>query len=295
MSRSSRRLIQPTTSPTAHLPNLNDDLQASAQAEGTTEAAFVQAAALCHDPIVAIRYPEAGKLRARKVISRSKSTSSGKYPSWKARRMLHWESPYELHAFRLLDAHPSVLRFAEQPLVVTYLMGDVQHDHYPDIEVHTTSGVELWEVKTKHDADRFAVRTRLLQAALPSYGYRYRVVLAEDLAAEPRLSNAALVLRHGRPAISDLARERARLLLDCQPSLNWGAILDGALGAEGHKVACRLVLEGKLMLDVDAPISRSTILRRPDYGEAAQSLLAPDPEGTSPTKSTGGPNGNSPL
>lgn len=295
MSQSSRRLIQPNTPRTAHLPNLKDDPQASAQAGGNTEAAFVRVSALSHDPIVAIRYPEAGKLRARKVISRSKSTSSGKYPSWKVRRMLHWESPHELHAFRLLDAHASVLRFTEQPLVVTYVMDGVQHDHYPDIEVHTTFGIELWEVKTKDDADRFARRTRLLQGALPSYGYRYRVVLAEDLAVEPRLSNAALVLRHGRTAISDLARERARLLLDCQPTLNWGAILDGALGAEGHKVACRLVLEGKLLLDVDAPISRSTILRRADKGEAAQSLLAPDQKATSPTKSTGGPNGNRPL
>ncbi|WP_457325445.1 Tn7 transposase TnsA N-terminal domain-containing protein [Roseateles sp. P5_E11] len=251
---------------------------------------------LMRGPIVAIRYPEEGKPRARKVISRSKATSSGKYPSWKAKRMLHWESPHELHAFRLLDAHASVLRFAEQPLVVTYVMDGVQHDHYPDIEVQTASGRELWEVKTRADAERFAQRTRLLQEALPSYGYRYRVVLAEDLAAEPRLSNAALVLRHGRPAISDLARERARLLLDRQPVLSWGVILDGAFGAEGHKVACRLLLEGQLLLDVDAPIGRSTILRRPGVGGAVPGpLLAHDQTGVSPTMSTGGPNGSRPL
>lgn len=247
-------------------------------------------------PIVAIRYPEAGKLRARKVISRSKTTGSGKYPSWKARRMLHWESPHELHAFRLLDAHASVLRFAEQPLVVTYLMDGVQHDHYPDIEVVTATGHELWEVKTSDDAARFTRRTQLLQEALPSHGYQYRVVLAEELAAEPRLSNASLVLRLGRPAISDLARERARLMLDHQPALSWGAILDGALGAEGAKVACRLLLEGKLWMEIDAPIGRDTILRRPGGGEAAAALLpVPDLNGASTTKSMGGSDGNCPL
>lgn len=247
-------------------------------------------------PILAIRYPEAGKLRARKVISRSKATSSGKYPSWKVKRMLHWESPHELHAFRLLDTHTGVLSFAEQPLVVTYAMDGVQHDHYPDIEVQTTDGRELWEIKTRTDAERFAPRTRLLEEALPSHGYRYRVVLAEELAVEPRLTNAVLVLRHGRAAISDLARERARLLLERLQTVSWGVILDGALGPEGHKVACRLVLEGQLLLDFGSPISRSTILRRPNDGEVVPGLLlTPVRTDMSPTMSQGGPNGNRPL
>lgn len=211
-------------------------------------------------PVRAIRYPTDGQLRSRKVVSRSKTRSTGKYPAWKTGRMLQWESPHELNAFRLLDANPAVLAFREQPLVVSYVLDGVLHDHYPDIEVHTALGKELWEVKTRDDAlsPEVTGRTRLLSASLPTLGYTYRVVVAEELATEPQLSNALLVLRHGRAPIAPLERERVRVLLGQQPRLTWGAILDGAFGLNGRAMACRLLLEGVLRIDPGQPIGRDS-------------------------------------
>jgi hypothetical protein len=212
--------------------------------------------------VLAIRQPEDGALRARKVISRSKGRSSGKYPAWKLNRMVHWESPHELHAFRLLDANPAVLSFGEQPLVVSYVLDGIKHDHYPDIEVRTSDGRELWEVKTRADAlsDDVAKRTQVLARGMKQFGYLYRVVLAEDLASQPRLENAQFILRHGRRPISDITRERARLQLEKHHVLTWGDILDGALGHQSRETACRLILEGRLHLDFHAPITRATPL-----------------------------------
>lgn len=211
-------------------------------------------------PVRAIRYPKDGQLRSRKVVSRSKTRSTGKYPAWKIGRMLQWESPHELNAFRLLDANPAVLAFREQPLVVSYVLDGVLHDHYPDIEVHTARGKELWEVKTREDAlsPEVTGRTRLLSASLPTLGYTYRVVVAEELAAEPQLSNALLALRHGRAPVGPQERERVRMLLGRHPCLTWGAILDGAFGPNGRAIACRLLLEGVLRIDTGQPIGRDS-------------------------------------
>jgi len=166
--------------------------------------------------------------------------------------MLHWESPHELNAFRLLDANPAVLRFIEQPLTVRYVLDGVEHDHYPDIQVVTAAGKELWEVKTREDAvsPEVARRTLLLAEALPSFGFTYRVATAEDLALQPRLSNLLFVLRHGRTDIPIVERERLRVLLTKLPDLTWGAICRGALGVKGLSHACRLILEGGLLIEM---------------------------------------------
>lgn len=170
--------------------------------------------------------------------------------------MLHWESTHELNAFRLLDANPAVLRFCEQPLTVRYVLDGVEHDHYPDIQVVTEQGKELWEVKTGEDAasPEVAQRTRLLAEALPAFGFAYRVVTAEDLAVQPRLANVLFVLRHGRTDIPIVERERIRVLLAKLPNLTWGAIRRGALGTKGLNYACRLILEGGLVADISGDL-----------------------------------------
>jgi len=78
-------------------------------------------------------FPEVGKIRMRKVSTRSRARPTGEYPSWKMSRMLEWESHNELNAFVLLDASPSIKAFAEQPMLIEYSMDGVAAKHYPDI------------------------------------------------------------------------------------------------------------------------------------------------------------------
>ena len=66
-------------------------------------------------PSIEINFPKNGKIRSRKVVSRSNARNSGKYPSWKMQRMMQWESPHEGNAMRILDATPNVISFNEQP------------------------------------------------------------------------------------------------------------------------------------------------------------------------------------
>ena len=79
--------------------------------------------------------PDLNQMRARRVVSRSRSRPTGKYPSWKMGRMVEWESHNELNAFRLLDADPDASAFHEQPLSIRYtLCGEVRL-HVPDVLV----------------------------------------------------------------------------------------------------------------------------------------------------------------
>ena len=205
-----------------------------------------------------------GECRIRRVISRSKTTGSGKYPSWKMKRMLHWEAVGELNAFRILDTDAKVETFQEQPLEISYLMDGVVHTHVPDIKVSLwTAQQELWEIKTKADAASNEVqrRTALMVSNLPTVGFTYRLIVDEDLAASVRLKNALTVLRFGRSEIAPLEREKWRRLLAQMPQLSWRDLLSGAIGAKGRAFACRLILEAKLQVDLDVPLLPAAVSR----------------------------------
>jgi hypothetical protein len=214
------------------------------------------------DKILGLRLPEPGEHRARKVISRSKERGTGKYPSWKVGRMIHWESPHELNVFRQLDANPEVTEFGEQPLVVDYWMDGIQHKHYPDVKVTLRQVKELWEIKTRADAtDPIVInRTNLMTKGLPHFGYQYRMVIADEISKSVQLKNALTLLRFGRADIPLLERERLRALLTKVQGTTWGAILAGAFGPRGRKLASRLILEGDLRFDFNNLLCEDTYL-----------------------------------
>lgn len=72
------------------------------------------------DRITAIYTLEIGQVRVRKIVKRSNSYSTGKYPSWKMGRMVQWKSPRLLAAFRLLDATPAVKSYQEESMRIDY-------------------------------------------------------------------------------------------------------------------------------------------------------------------------------
>jgi hypothetical protein len=214
----------------------------------------------CNAGIRSIVFPEAGKLRSRKVVSRTSARPKGKYPSWKMGRMLQWESENELNAFRLLDCDPAVTRFYEQPCKVVYVLDGQARSHYPDILVVKNGRKELWEVKLESEAAKPEVvtRTALLVQGLPFWGYIYRVVLAKDLAMQPRQGNACFLLGFGRREVTDCEQEFIRRVLTRRRSLLWSDACRGEYGPWGREILCSLVLRGVLTIDLNLPISPST-------------------------------------
>src|SRR2546422_816406 len=123
--------------------------------------------------IIRITFCSGRQIRSRRVVTRSRSCPTGKYPSWKMNRMVQWESRNELHAFRLLDCDPKVTTFHEQPCEIVYRQNDVERRHYPDVYVETTGSKELWEIKpnSKASQDVIAARSTLLRDGLKQYGF----------------------------------------------------------------------------------------------------------------------------
>lgn len=206
------------------------------------------------DCILEIEFPAEGKLRSRKIVSRSRARPTGKFPSLKMGRMMQWESPHELNAFRLLDATPAAVAYHEQPLAVRFVLNGQLHVHFPDVLVQWKESLELWEIKPSQQAlkPEVAFRTQFLTEMLPSLGFRYRIVLADELSAQPRLGNVLTLLRLGREAVPDVEREHIRRILQEVPAIHWTAAAQGALGPRGLKRLCRLALEGVLRVDLDA-------------------------------------------
>jgi hypothetical protein len=210
--------------------------------------------------IKSIHFPEPGQMHSRKVISRSNARSTGKYPSWKMGRMIHWESINELNAFRLLDCDPNVTSYCEQPCQIVYVMDEVERVHYPDIFVTTTAGKQLWEVKLRSNAcePEVLARANFLSQALPRWGYEYRTVFGEDLARQPRLNNANLLLRLGKRLVSDCEWEGVRRTLADQGELVWSEAISGNYGTRGREILSSLVLRGVLTIDMNSPILPAT-------------------------------------
>jgi hypothetical protein len=214
-------------------------------------------------------YPDDDELRSRTVVSRSRARSTTKYPSWKMARMIQCESISESHVAHLLDADPEIVAFNEQPLTICYSIHGVPHRHYPDLQIVWRSGVkELWEVKpaAKASLPEVIERTRYLQHALPGAGFKYRMVIAEEVTSGPDLENARTLLRHGRTPASVVERERIRKLLVSVPVITWASARRGDIGDRGRCVLARLTLEGFLTFDRSVRITDDTQFMRVDRG-----------------------------
>lgn len=209
-------------------------------------------------PKVVIHFPQDGKIRSRKVVKRSNARNSGKYPSWKMQRMMQWESVHEGNAMRMLDADPSVISFNEQPCEILYILNGEKRRHYPDFLVTGSDHKEFWEVKTAKDASQsdVAERTAFLTRALLSYGYSYRVVVAESLASEPQLGNIKRLNKLGRQALTVIQQETIRRLFKEQSVMSWGVFENQSPVA--LRQISRLILEGKLNIDLNQPIHAAT-------------------------------------
>jgi hypothetical protein len=210
--------------------------------------------------ITEITFPNAGRLRSRCVVTRSRARGTGKYPSWKMGRMLEWESRSELNAFRLLDCCPTVTQLTEQPCQISYTLGGVSKSYFPDILVQICGRKELWGVKPKAESEHpeVALRTALLTQALPQWGYQYRLAVGCELAKQPRLRNAQTLLRFGRHEISGYEYESVRLIQKRQGVLVWSEAGSGAYGTRGREILCNLTLRGILAIDINVPWSDDT-------------------------------------
>jgi hypothetical protein len=164
-------------------------------------------------------------------------------------RSRHAESQNELKAFQILVATAHADSWQEQPFTLEYHYEGAKHRYTPDILVIWGARQEVVEIKDDHEAalPENQARFALINELLAGHGYHFRVWRRSEIWAEPRLTNANLILRYRSVAVSPPDRERVRRACSSTPELNLRTLCE--ISGTVVPSVLRLVIEGALHID----------------------------------------------
>jgi hypothetical protein len=189
----------------------------------------------------------------REPVSRSKSGVQGKVADVASGR--HAESQNELKAFRVLLAteHPDA--WQEQPFVLEYHYDGTKHRYTPDVLVVWGAHQEVVEIKDDLEAEKPENQARNAQIGelLAQYGYAFRLWKRSEICAEPRLTNAGLVLRYRCVNVSAVERERIRRAFAACQEIALRTLCE--ISGLTIPSVLRLVLDGVLYINWWGPLS----------------------------------------
>lgn len=205
--------------------------------------------------------------RVREPVSRSKSGVQGKVADVASGRSRHAESQNELRAFQVLIATARSDAWQEQPFFLEYQHEGKKHRYTPDVLVVWEKHREVVEIKEDSEADSPENQTRfaLIRELLHEHGLSFRVWRKSEICAQPRLANAALILRYRSVQVPGSEHERIRRVFSSMPELCLRTLCENPMAVQR---VLRLVLDGKLHIDwweplgLNSSISTSPIGRR---------------------------------
>lgn len=212
---------------------------------------------------VTIQFSDKGK-RVRKVVRRSNHRMTGKYPSIKNGRMVHWESQYEKQAIQLLEVNPSVTSYAEQAAIFKYSNGDgVTYKHIPDIYVELYNGNRVFiEVKPNsaiHDQDLIN-RTLLLRELLQRKGYTYFLIVPDQLDEMHYLKNAKSLIRRASKAVPFFIKEKIQKYLRVKGQVHLSKLIQMIDDENALGWIYKLLINGLIKCNLAEPISAKTTI-----------------------------------
>lgn len=213
------------------------------------------------------------EMSVRKVVTRSGKRFRGKFPSKKNRRLVEWESLLERDALMLLEYHPAVLRFQEQPSVeIYYDGGNCPHRYVPDLRVEFWDGRELViEVKPSAHVASKEVGEKLgaIAKRMEELGRSFRVLTELEIRSQPRFDTLQLLHSSSRRLPSQL--EQDRLLRRLQSAYEW------TYGTAASKLGSveevhRLVAARRLHINLQEPLTNDTLIWIAEEGVINDSL-----------------------
>lgn len=205
------------------------------------------------------KLPGPGELRVRKIVHRGAPRPVTKVPSIKLQRIVQCESVLEAELALILDACPGVSWFAEQPVVLGYLLQGERKHHVPDFAVQAGETQELVEVKFDRDVnDAVLARTAMLVDLLAPYGIGYRLVSEGSIRAGSALGNARKLLLRGREVPSRVWSLQVYETVRASGTVPLGEFgWDRPQSCDAAGVA-RQILDGCLHLDMRNDITAKT-------------------------------------
>ncbi|MDO9204064.1 TnsA endonuclease N-terminal domain-containing protein [Methylotenera sp.] len=191
------------------------------------------------------------------------------YPSAKNGMMIQCESNIERKFVHLLEFHPGVIAFKEQPCIIKWVDRDgYDHSHIPDFRIEFRNGniliVEIKPDKALNDSD-LKNRTEILSYGLSKkFGYQYLVIMESQL-DQIALLNADKIRRFPNEKIPSFEYEVARRIFE--KSLT-PLSMDGIQSMQVMPVLKRfshtvkiLIRRGDVIFDMSQPFNEKTILK----------------------------------
>lgn len=187
--------------------------------------------------------------RVREPVSRSKAGVQGKVADVISGRSRHAESLNELQAFRVLLATAHADGWQEQPFTLEYHHDGKKRRYTPDLLVAWGQHRHVVEIKEDAEANlpENQARFALIHELLKEHGYHFRLWKKSEICAEPRLTNAGLILRYRSVEVSVVERENIRRAFSTVPEMRLHAFRETP-GITLQSVL-RLVLDGTLHVD----------------------------------------------
>lgn len=219
---------------------------------------------------ITIKLADAGQ-RMRKVVRRSNYRMTGKSPSLKNGRMMHWESKHEHAAFNILEISPLVKNYSEQPAMLRYNDEDgVSYLHYPDILVELECGIRIFiEIKPKSASNdqELACRTNLLTNLLKPLGYHYLMVLPEQVDSLAYLDNAKHLLLYSKTPMPETVWEKVRRIFLKLDAVQLSELVQLIGHVSAKSWIYQLLISGDLCCDLSLPISGQSLINWHQQGE----------------------------
>lgn len=193
--------------------------------------------------------------RVREPVSRSKAGVQAKVADVFGGRSRHAESLNELRAFRIVLATAHADGWQEQPFVLEYHHEEKKHRYTPDLLVAWGGHRHVVEIKEDAEAELTENQARfaLIRELLTEHGYHFRLWKKSEICAEPRLTNAGLLLRYRLVEVPAVEREKIRRAFSTTPEVRLHTFRETP-GITMQSVL-RLVLDGTLHIDWWEPLN----------------------------------------
>lgn len=203
---------------------------------------------------------------ARRVVTRSKGRVVGHFFSYRNQKHLQWESQLERDCMRVLDVLPGVESFSEQPFPLRYMCLGKEVTCYPDLLVTRSGRQTVIEVKPYEKAatPEAIEKFNNIENALAELGFSFEVWTEKEIRREPRWSNVILLMSTQRQRMELLADDVLLPLFSECSSLSVRQLSKRLRKVNARGQALSLVSAGKLLMDLDQPITRDSLVRLPE-------------------------------
>lgn len=200
----------------------------------------------------------------RRFLRRTVVYTTGYFTSLKNDEVMAWESPNEKNALSLLECDPDVTKFATQPITISYPWLNSDSEYTPDILVWRGRQPAVVEIKGFFDAEDPSIRLkrRLFEAYFDQFDIPYLVWDRSILEAEPRLSNAQLLLRARDRVPSSQEKLRVLAHLGRVERASVAELASTSEASDGERVVHALLLRGVLAANLNEPLCRTTLVHR---------------------------------